>query len=213
MTACERMDKALALFAGGDLDATAQGEVAAHLRICERCRRLRAEVEQSLAWLQAADGAPLDAADLVAVRRGVWREIEALGPRTPSGGGIGRLLAGTAGLLAAAVLAMIVFLPKSRVRVTPVDRKAGESQSPVLENRVASSAPSAPTEASAPPASALAAARRPSRGRGGSRARDRGGEVVQIEFQTANPSVRIIWLAKRGAAVPAAPAGRNQEAS
>jgi hypothetical protein len=35
---------------------------------------------------------------------------------------------------------------------------------------------------------------------------------MKIEFQTANPDVRIIWLVKKGAETPSA-AGRNQEVS
>ena len=37
--------------------------------------------------------------------------------------------------------------------------------------------------------------------------------VVKIEFQTANPDVRIIWLVKKGEGIPSAAAGRNQEVS
>jgi hypothetical protein len=37
--------------------------------------------------------------------------------------------------------------------------------------------------------------------------------VVKIEFQTANPEVRIIWLVKKDDGVPSVAASRNQEVS
>jgi hypothetical protein len=72
-------------------------------------------------------------------------------------------------------------------------------------------APPRTVEESASPEPVPAKAR-PLRARAGRHTGAVPSEVVKIEFQTANPDVRIIWLVKKGAETPSA-AGRNQEVS
>jgi hypothetical protein len=96
-----------------------------------------------------------------------------------------------------------------------IPRASGRTASAPREDAAAVAEPLARPleEPSSPPAPVKFARHTP---RKPVRPAGRGAEssVVRIEFQTANPDVRIIWLVKKGEAAPAAvTAGRNQEVS
>jgi len=204
---CSRVEKTLALFVGRDLDPERMSKIAAHLEACERCRGLQAELEAGRVFLEASPAPPLSPADYDTLRRDVWRRIET-GAGRPAGGRAGRLILASAGILAVAFAAILVLRARLELPRAPGGTAAPRKEAPVA------ALPAAPLEETdSPPAPAafgpdnLRKAVRPARRRPDP-------SVVRIEFQTANPDVRIIWLVKKGEAAPAAaPAGRNQEVS
>jgi len=205
---CRKMDKALPLFVGRDLDPARMKEVAEHLAACDRCRGLHAELAAGRAFLEASPAAPLSEADDAALRRAVWSRIET-GAGRPAPGAAGRLILASAGLLAAALAAILVV--HARPESTRAPGRSGGA--PREEPAVAALPAPVREEPSAPLAAATSVGDMP---RKAIRPAGRGPEsrVDRIEFQTANPDVRIIWLVKKGEAAPAAaPAGRNQEVS
>ena len=207
---CARAAKVLPLLVGDDLKERTKREVQAHLAACRECRALEAELMRSRAWLAAVPAPSFEEAEAEELRRAVWREIRAGGHRaggvTRRGVGIGPWRA--AGVVAALLIAFAAFL-----RLRP-----GRDASPV--STLASITPREKAVALAPPPhpeESLAREPAPSappfsRARRGRRARAVASDVVKIEFQTANPDVRIIWLVKKSAEPPSA-AGRNQEVS
>jgi anti-sigma factor RsiW len=201
------VEKVLPLFVGRDLEPARMSEVAAHLAACERCRGLQAELAAGRAFLEASPAPPLSQDDYAELRRAVWRWIET-GTGSPAGGGAGRLILASAGILAVAFAAILVLRPRPEL-----PRASGKTAAAPREEPAVAVLPAVPREEPAsPPAPAtfgpdLRKAVRPA----GRRPEP---SVVRIEFQTANPDVRIIWLVKKGEAAPAAaPAGRNQEVS
>lgn len=208
---CAAVANALPLYVGHDLDSGKSHEIAAHLAKCDRCRALEAGLRDSRAWLESAPPPPFDESDFSEVRRGVWRAIEegALGARNdrPPEGRL--VLAG--GLLAAVVLAVFLLL-RPRPEARPPAAK-GPSVSPVAVAAVEPAPRPAPREeeARAPARDPAVQSSSPARVRSATAAAEP--SVVRIEFQTANPGVRIIWLVKKGDGMPSVAAGRNQEVS
>jgi hypothetical protein len=204
---CAKVEKALPLYVGRDLEAGRSHEVSAHLASCERCRALEAGLRDSRAWLESAPRPPLEESDYSAVRRGVWQRIEAegglAGHRAPRAGRL--VLVG--GLLAGALLAVSLLVRPRSEALRPATRRLAASPvtaPTVVPVQVAENSPeAAPRETirSIPRARVRPAAPVVSP------------SVVKIEFQTANPGVRIIWLVKKGGGVPYAAAGRSQEVS
>lgn len=205
---CRRVEKALPLFVGRDLGPARMSEIAAHLQACERCRSLQGELAAGRAFLEASPAPPLSQTDYDTLRRAVWRRIET-GAGRPAGGRAARLILASAGILAVALAATLVL----RARLELPRAPDGAAAAPREEAAVAA-LPAAPSGEPASPAAPATFG--PEHGRKAVRPAGRSPEpsVVRIEFQTANPDVRIIWLVKKGEAAPAAtPAGRNQEVS
>lgn len=204
---CRKMERALPLFVGRDLDPARMSQVAAHLAACERCRGLHEELAAGRAFLEASPAAPLSEADYADLRRAVWIRIET-GVGRPTRGRLGRLILASAGVMAVA-LAAILVLHRPEHPQAP-----GRTGAAFREEPAVAALPAAPREEPpAPPEPVTAGGYTP---RKAVRTAARGPEsrVVRIEFQTANPDVRIIWLVKKGETAPAAaPAGRNQEVS
>jgi Putative zinc-finger len=209
---CSRVERILPLSVGEELEGRQKREVEEHLAACEGCRLLQRDLLRSRAWIASIPVPPLGEAESGELRRGVWREIESRGLR--AGGAPPRYrrfaLSGAAGLLVA-VLAGLSVLSRGRPGGVASPPAAAVPAAP--EETVAAVAPprTVAVEESAAPEPVPAKAR-PLRARAG---RDTGAvpsEVVRIEFQTANPDVRIIWLVKKGAETSSA-AGRNQEVS
>jgi hypothetical protein len=205
---CRKVEKALPLFVGRDLGPARMAAVAAHLAGCERCRGLQAELAAGRAFLEASPAPPLLPEDYAAMRRAVWSRIET-GAGSLAGGRAGRLILASAGILAVAFSAILVLRARLEIPRAPGGTAAAGREEPAVA-ALPAIAREEPHPSPAPAASGrdnpLKAVRHAGRGPESS--------VVRIEFQTANPDVRIIWLVKKGEAAPAAvPAGRNQEVS
>jgi hypothetical protein len=206
---CKKMEKVLPLFEGRDLDPARMSEVAAHLASCERCRGVHAELAAGRAFLEASPPAPLSEADYAGLRRAVWSRIETDAVR-PARGRVGRVILASAGLTAAALAAILVLHARPEL-----PRAAGRTGAVVAREEPAVAAlPEAPREEPPPPPTPATPVGYTPRKAVRTAARGSESRVVRIEFQTANPDVRIIWLVKKGETAPAAaPAGRNQEVS
>lgn len=164
-------------------------------------------------WLRS-ERPPFGEEDRAAMRRAVWREIEAQG-RAPRGFVFRfrttRIALAGAGALLAAVLAAVLWL-----RPIPV-APDGPAAATVLPDPAKRPAP-APAPEAVQRESVEASLAPPATGRSRPSLRTRRteprGVPVRIEFQTANPEVRIIWFVKKGEAAPRLlPAGHQQEVS
>jgi Putative zinc-finger len=203
---CAKVRKVLPLYVGHDLDAGGTRNIAAHLTECENCRSIETDLRESRAWLESAPP-PIGESDFVSVRRGVWLRIEAGGRVAGKDPRRADRLVLAGGLIAAALLAVFLFLPPLPDAFQPLPAEIAASPPaalPVEPSRIVESSPSpAPRH---PPHSVPHEPVRP-----GKTAVRR--SVVKIEFQTANPDVRVIWLVRKGDEIPSAAAGRNQEVS
>ena len=140
-------------------------------------------------WLRS-ERPPFDESDLAAIRRGVWRDIEARRARRPSW--VRLCLAGGAAAAVAFLIAVVL---------APWTSRPGEAGRPVPSPAPEEVASIATRPAEAPLATLPPARPRPSAARPRPPARPEPAPVT-IEFQTVNPNVRIIWLVRRGEAPP-----------
>jgi hypothetical protein len=158
-------------------------------------------------WLRS-ERLPFNEEDYAAMRRGVWREIEAR--REPEGAfRPGKLVFAGGALLAAALVAALWLRSSAATSVAAVRTSAGASTPAAVDAAI----PQLPV--SVPPATAVRRSARAAPLRPAARRPTKAESVpVKIEFQTANPDVRIIWLVRSTAAAPRPPsASRNQEVS
>ena len=165
-------------------------------------RKNENEFEEISEWLRS-EPPPFTDEDRAAMRRAVWREIET--HRRPERGLRPARLVLAGGALLAAVLVVILWLaPPVIAPVAPV--LAAATTHPVTG---AEAVQHPPAEESPGPSATGA-----SRPRVRPRRTDPRAVPVRIEFQTANPEVRIIWLVKKGEAAPRPfSASRHQEVS
>jgi hypothetical protein len=214
---CEEAWTLLALRAGGDLPERDLERLGAHLESCAGCRPLGEELAASFAWTKAFGAPPVSEADYAAMRREVWRRIEAGGakPAAPFAGR--RLVLTAAGLFAAALAAVLLVrrAPRESTQVAAVLPPAA-----VAAGRPSPAPAREEASVSAAPAPLVTAPARVTASNSRSRVRPRppavSGEsaVERIEFRTANPNVRIIWLVKKGEEKSSSiEAGRIEEVS
>lgn len=208
---CARVERLLPLFAGDDLEGRHRKDIEEHLPACESCRRLERDLRRTRAWIASVPGPALGEAGSAQLRREVWQEIESRGLR--AGRRVERdrrwAVSSAAALLAAVLVGLAVLSkgrsgpagpPPAAAVQAPTEQRAAAVVPPrVVENPAA---PEPPAFEALPPRARL-------RRHSGSAPT----EVVRIEFQTANPDVRIIWLVKKAAEKPSAGASRNQEVS
>lgn len=181
----------LPLWVEGDLSPEAAAAVDRHLAGCPACREAADRLRQSQAWLREALASPFDAADQDQLRQTVMERI-----RTEPLPGAARRAALTPALLAAAAVLVVAVLTWNR------------PQGKAAPNPVAGSAPGSATGTPEVPApaqplpprlqlarAAHAQAQPQARLRPDSAPLPRG-EPARIEFQTADPTIRIIWLAQ-----------------
>ncbi len=168
------------------------------------------DFEKISEWLRS-ERPPFSEEDRAAMRRAVWREIEAR-PRPEGAFWPGRFaFAGGAVLAAAVVLVAVLWLRPATQPSVPVPTPVAEG--PSAGPAVAASAAKPPAEESPIVPTQLASVA-PRRLPAPAQAAPAESVPVKIEFQTANPNVRIIWLVKKGEAVPHSnPSGRKEEIS
>lgn len=181
----------LPLWIGGDVEASEATAIEAHLAQCESCRAEADAYRQSQAWLKEASLPPFEPEEREALRRTVMAQIVSRPPATARWIGWGAAV-----LAAASVLFLTLHRTKSPVPEAPAPRLATMeppklAPAPVPPLRVARRHAHPPR----PDLTLTAAGPGPSR----------------IEIQTANPRIRIIWLAR--ATQPDTPSTLNKENS
>jgi hypothetical protein len=205
---CRQVEKWIALYVEGDLDAGRNSIVSRHLESCDRCSRLLADYRDNQDLLHRYAPPEFTEEILVGVRSAVWKEIERGRPRFIARWGLWKpVLAASLSLIVAAALA-VVYLERTKnqppqknptvavaAREYPTPRSNRESAAakpvpritgpvePKAPARVASHAGAGRPDLNARAAASLkmAAAQ----------------EMLRIEFQTADPNIRIIWFAPR----------------
>ena len=180
----------LPLWVEGDLDHPELAAIEAHLADCAACRLAAEHLKTSQDWLREATTPPFDASDRSRLRRSVMDQIYAEAAAQPS-----RRFPLRSALLAACAASLFVGM-----LVWRQERGAELQVSPP----VASSLPNVvgqPTQTD--PHSILADPRPSPSGRahhlpirGQESESPPPGEPARIEFQTADPTIRIIWLAQ-----------------
>lgn len=180
----------LPLWVGGDVEVSEAAAIEAHLAQCESCRAEADALRRSQAWLKDAGVPPFGAEDREALRRAVLAQVAS----APS---VGRRWVGWGA--AALAAASILLLTLSRKAVP-----APEALAPHL----ATAEPLRPAPESVPP---IRVARRHAPPPRPELVRTAGPGASRIEIQTANPRIRIIWLAR--ATQPDSPSHLTKENS
>lgn len=175
----------LPFWIAGDLDAPESKSVQAHLDQCPGCQAAVEHLRASQAWLQEALAPPFDAADHAHLREAVLALVRQEAPprRVP------RLAPRPALLTAAAGVLLTLALLHPWRQSPPVVAV------PAPPRQVVADTPALPeTARPTPPRPAplrLARARPIPR-----ETADKDTAPTRIEFQTSDPTVRIIWLAQ-----------------
>ncbi len=175
----------LSLWIEGDLPDQDAKAVQAHLDHCPSCQAEAERLRTSQAWLREALASPFDAADRAQFRQSVMGQLRAEPARKPI-----LRFAVRGGLLAASAAALLVatltwrhgrplVLPQPAPDIPAVTPPSPTPAQPETVQRPVHRSPA--RAAPMPAMETLSAAREgPSR----------------IEFQTADPTIRIIWLAR-----------------
>lgn len=181
----------LPLWVEGDLDLQEHLSVEGHLAQCPECRAASEQLRASQAWLRAALDSPFSPEDRERLRRKVMAQLHA----EPAPRPLGRLTSRHA-LLAASAATLLLALswrlsPRPATSAVPpqiLPSQPHGSVQPALSRPAAAPAwPPVPLARAAPtsyPASRAEVLDPP------------GAAPARIEFQTADPSIRIIWLAQ-----------------
>ncbi len=169
----------LPLWIGGDLDDDEAVAVERHLADCPACRAEAERLSTSQAWLREAMASPFDASDGERLRQRVMAQLPA---RTRP---VRRLHLRPAFMAAAALLVAAL-----------VWRQHGDPGAPAPMQAPNPGVPAVPTTPAAlPRTAALPQPRAHPRPRSHPIPPTQD-EPARIEFQTADPAIRIIWLAQ-----------------
>lgn len=184
----------LPLWVEGDLPDRESDSIQDHLTACESCSAAAQALRASQAWLRSAPPAPFDDVDRSRLRREVMAWIRVATPKAATPFRTRPLFLTTAAS-ALFFLATSLYLRRSKGVVPPepparpsvASLKPPNSPRPAIQVVAPQLArPSRPARKADPPASAEST-------------------FTRLEFQTSNPQIRIIWLA-RAQAPPRSPA-------
>ena len=175
----------LPLWIAGDLDAPETEAVQAHLDQCPDCRIAAGRLRDSQAWLRDALEPPFDAADHARLREAVL--VQVLQAEPP---GRASRLGPRAALLATAAAALLILALSHPWRQAP---PASPLPAPPALAGTTVPAPQATAQTTPPRPAPLRLARARPAPR---EAADADTGPARIEFQTSDPTVRIIWLAQ-----------------
>lgn len=210
---CRATEPLIPLFVEADLDATEMAQVAAHVAACAACDALAADFRASQSSLHALAAPAFDEAVLASIRTAVQREIArpTWAERLAAVWQWKLVWAAAACLLVIGLLLSWPLRPTTDRRQivvqTPLPERVSPPSSPAPAPRVATNhrsarqpvatkkqlastdnieAPPAPSVTEPPAASSvLATAATPAEAEP---------EMLRMEFQTADPNIRIIWL-------------------
>ncbi len=195
---CREAKNLMPLYAGADLPAEEARLVTDHLRSCAACRDLLADFEASRGWLQEQAAAPLDDSFLAGMRAGVRQEIARPGRWTNWFEWPAWLLRPRFALASLTTLLLIaasiwVMTRQETAPPTPEvvrQNDRPEETTPPTEVKIAR-VRSAKTRARA----VKRAIPRPVKSEEMVAGIETAPAMTRIEFQTADPTIRIIWLA------------------
>ncbi|MBP1773927.1 MAG: putative zinc-finger [Holophagaceae bacterium] len=183
----------LPLWVEGDLTAPELEAVERHLAACPACREAADQLRQSQAWLREALASPFGAEDRARLRASVMARLAAP-PPAPR-----RFLVPSA-LLAAAAVLVVAVLTWNRPQGKPAPLPTAGT-GPEFTSRATAGATDIP--APAPPLPPRVRLARAAHAQAQLQVRQRPDgtalprrEPARLEFQTADPTIRIIWLAQ-----------------
>ncbi len=178
----------LPLWVEGDLSAADLAVVESHLVECPTCREAAARLQISQAWLREALAAPFSATDERAWHHAVMAQIRVEATAKPT-----LRLALRRGLLAACAASLLIatFIwrrePKGPVQFSGFEvPPAPKTVAPPPDAQPIHAPREAPRLTQPSPRKALAQ----------NTGSPPPAEPARIEFQTADPNIRIIWLAR-----------------
>ncbi len=174
---CETVMALLPLWIEGDLDSSGAGALATHLDRCEPCRAAATALRESQTWLRRGAEPPFGPADFSALRAEVMTVVR----QEPAPRSARRRYLVPLAMASAAVAA--ISLHHRPVRSMPSAQPANvvpepPQAPPVASRKVAGPPPHPPRAKPIAPAAPEAPA------------------ISRIEYQTADPTIRIIWLAQ-----------------
>ncbi len=177
----------LSAWAGQDLLPKDQDLVEAHLAVCVGCRAEAERLREARAWLQEAMDPPFEATDHAALQAAILARV----PQEPAPRRIARLRLRALGLTAA--LLLLALWPGLRRGLSPAP-----ASPKVASHPEASVFPSLPPRLEAVQRK-LRALPKPPEARSRVAPKLAPIQVARLEFQTSDPSIRIIWLANDAA--------------
>lgn len=192
---CGRMEERLPLFVSGDLSPLEMDEVRRHIDSCEACAGLAALLNEDTSWLSETGAPAFDESELAVLRSSVNRRLdeEAAAP------GLLEVFAGFLTwrpVLAAAAIILIALMYLLSGRTTAPEeplivRDAEIRDGGVIEDPKPAKPPTAKKQVKR-------SRRRPAGNRLLAQAEPGPATPLRIEIQTADPNIRIIWLASTG---------------
>jgi anti-sigma factor RsiW len=187
MTSPHVLDQ-LPLWVGGDLDTTRAAEVEGHLATCATCRSTAEQLKTSQAWLRDAMAPPFTTDHRDHLRRVVMDQVRAeAAVRSTHQLAIRRNL--LAACAASLLLATLVWRQQRGTRAL-----APRLLAPPLSQVGKGPSQPDPQPFRTEPRLASSAQARPHSAPGRSFEPPPLGQPARIEFQTADPTIRIIWL-------------------
>jgi len=181
----------LPLWVEGDLDAADMAAVDRHLAQCPECRAAAEDLRASQDLLREAMASPFETADRERLRGQVMAQVRAEAAAKPA-----RRLIPRSALLAACAASLLLTVFVWRRGHEVVEGGTPQLMPPPLPEAVL---PSSPPDLPSNTVRRQAASLPHPRGRPAPR-QDlepaSQGEPARIEFQTADPNIRIIWLAQ-----------------
>ncbi len=207
---CTRIEQLIPLYVGAELNPTRIDQVRRHMEICAHCREIVAEFEESQSWLSGFAAPKFNEAIFDDLRDAVRREIAQIelrpsfidsfapfwNPRFVVGGSIAMLLL---------IGGFVIYTHRRQSPNKPVIVSKEEVKSPTPSpQRQQHKAQGGPQRNHGH------VAKKKSIPQGGRQTavdtdiainqttnRDREPEMLRIEIQTADPNIRIIWLAPK----------------
>jgi len=172
----------LPLWVGGDLDAAGLAAVNRHLDQCAECRSAAQDLRVSQDLLREAATSPFEVSDRERLRRQVMAQVRA----EPAAKPVRRLIPRSALLAAGAaslLLATLLWRQSPAVAVPQPTAAPGAPQHPPQPSPTMAVRQVPPPLHTRRPAASPPETPSP-------------GGPARIEFQTADPTIRIIWLAQ-----------------
>ena len=200
---CQRIERLMPLYVGGDLAEADLAAVVAHVAGCARCAALADEFRASVALVRQYSEPAVDAAFYAAIRGDVLRRVSALSP--PWRWVRPAAIAASVALVAIAIaLAVLALRSRQDIGSPGIVESDPEPSAPTIEpyRGPGNVAPDEPRRRPTQRVVYLPARRHrrppaPAHGDLAIQPVDTN-DVLRIEYQTSDPNVRIIWFVPKG---------------